>query len=215
MEHTTILNRAAREAFRPLGLVQRGRSRTWLADHGCWLIIVELQPSGWGKGSYLNVGAMWLTYPYSHLAFHDGYRQHDFEPFRGSGQFEEAAAALCATAAARVAAFRADIRTATDAHRRQEVLLTQERSHVGPLGPWNLYHTAAFAFASGHTERARELAAELLAYPAAFEWQSQLLQVARSTFTAADPITVLKSHIATARALLKLPPLESLATFAA
>src|SRR5690242_5082457 len=35
-EATKAVGRAAREVLRPLGLVQKGRSRTWLDDHGWW-----------------------------------------------------------------------------------------------------------------------------------------------------------------------------------
>src|SRR5690349_3307368 len=55
-----ILTRAAREVLRPMGLVQKGRSRVWLDDHGWWVIVVEFQPSGFGVASYLNVGICWL-----------------------------------------------------------------------------------------------------------------------------------------------------------
>ena len=58
--HTKLINAAARETLRPLGLVQEGRSRTWLDDRAWWLGIVEFQPSDWTRGSYLNVGVSWL-----------------------------------------------------------------------------------------------------------------------------------------------------------
>lgn len=56
----SILNTGAREILRPMGRVRKGRSRTWWDDHGWWLINVEFQPSGFSKGSYLNVGICWL-----------------------------------------------------------------------------------------------------------------------------------------------------------
>jgi hypothetical protein len=56
----TILTRAAREVLKPMGLVQKGRSRVWLDDHGWWVIVVEFQPSRFGVSAYLNVGVCWL-----------------------------------------------------------------------------------------------------------------------------------------------------------
>ena len=69
--HNKLLILAAREVLRPLGLVQRGRSRTWIDDHGWWLGVVEFQPSSWSRGSYLNVGVNWLWNPKDYLSFDD------------------------------------------------------------------------------------------------------------------------------------------------
>jgi hypothetical protein len=60
---------AAREGLRPLGLRQKGRSRTWFDDHGWWLILVEFQPSAWSKGSYLNIGFQHLWLRTDHFSF--------------------------------------------------------------------------------------------------------------------------------------------------
>lgn len=72
----SILNAGAREVLRPMGLVRKGRSRTWWDDHGWWLINVEFQPSGFSKGSYLNVGVSWLwaAEPRSYVSYDLGYR---------------------------------------------------------------------------------------------------------------------------------------------
>ena len=73
-QHTKLPNAAAREMLRPLGVVQKGRSRTWLDDHGWWLGVIEFQPSSWSRGSYLNVGVNWLWDPKDHLSFDFGHR---------------------------------------------------------------------------------------------------------------------------------------------
>jgi hypothetical protein len=57
---TRLVIRAARQALQPMWLRQKGRSRTWLDDHGWWLTVVEFQPSGFDHGTYLNVGVNWL-----------------------------------------------------------------------------------------------------------------------------------------------------------
>ncbi len=59
-DHGRILAAAARDALIPLGFWRKGRSRVWLADRGHWLAVVEFQPSGVKKGSYLTVAAHWL-----------------------------------------------------------------------------------------------------------------------------------------------------------
>lgn len=58
--HNRLVAQAAKQVLSPLGLRQKGRSRTWLDDPGWWLGVVEFQPSAWSRGTYLNVGAMWL-----------------------------------------------------------------------------------------------------------------------------------------------------------
>jgi hypothetical protein len=84
--HSKLINAAARERLRPLGLVQEGRSRTWLDDQAWWLGIVEFQPSGWTRGSYLNVGVNWLWNVKDWHSFDFVYRVD--EPGRGQMFFE-------------------------------------------------------------------------------------------------------------------------------
>jgi hypothetical protein len=72
--HTKLLSEAARQLLRPLGLIQKGRSRTWLDDRGWWLGVVEFQPSSWSRGSYLNVGVNWLWTPKDDLSYDFGGR---------------------------------------------------------------------------------------------------------------------------------------------
>src|SRR5688572_5869794 len=59
-----------------MGLQRKGRSRTWLDDHGWWLTVVEFQPSGFVKASFLIVGICWLwsAQPKDYLSFDLGYR---------------------------------------------------------------------------------------------------------------------------------------------
>jgi uncharacterized protein DUF4304 len=100
VDHNKVLAEAARQTLRPLGLRRKGRSRTWLDDHDWWLLVVEFQPSSWSRGSYLNVGPMWLWFPAGpHLHF-DVFGR--VEPFIGAEDEEQwsAAAARLAQAAA-------------------------------------------------------------------------------------------------------------------
>jgi hypothetical protein len=64
----TVIAEVAKQVLAPLGVKRKGRSRTWLDDHGWWLGIVEFQPSSWGAGSYLNVGPEFLWQPIDRLA---------------------------------------------------------------------------------------------------------------------------------------------------
>src|SRR5256885_16246715 len=61
--HGSIINRVARAALTPLSLRRKGQSRFWHDDYGWRAFLVEFQPSSWSKGTYCNVGAMWLWDP--------------------------------------------------------------------------------------------------------------------------------------------------------
>jgi hypothetical protein len=150
-EHGKLLNRAAREFLRPLGLTQKGRSRTWLDDHGWWLGVVEFQP-GFGKGSYLNVGATFLWNP-SHdddpyLSFDLGYRVEEFHPFEDASQFEPLARALAQRAADEARALRARL---PDVAAAATVLAAAAEGDDG----WPAWHAA---IALGLAGRRREAA---------------------------------------------------------
>jgi len=116
--HTKLLTQAARETLRPMGVVQRGRSRTWIDDHDWWLCVVEFQPSSWSKGAYLNVGAMWLWRRETEdIYFAVGHRvsDPDFVEFESEAQFAPEAQKLATLAAERVAHYRdlfPDVRSA-------------------------------------------------------------------------------------------------------
>src|SRR5262249_16802956 len=87
--HSTLITRSARSMLRPLGLMQKGRSRTWLDDHGWWLCVVEFQPSAWSRGSYLNVGCCWLWQVKGYLSFDEGNRVENFSGFENEAQFAD------------------------------------------------------------------------------------------------------------------------------
>ncbi len=55
-----ITQAAARPVLRPLALVQRGRSRTWLDDRGWFLIAVIFESHSYSQGSTLTVICCWL-----------------------------------------------------------------------------------------------------------------------------------------------------------
>jgi hypothetical protein len=104
--HSLLITRAARRNLRPLGLFQKGRSRIWLADQRWWLAVVEFQPSGWSRGSYLNVACMWLWKVKNHISFDFGDRVENFWPFESEEQFVPVADMLAQRAAEEVARLR-------------------------------------------------------------------------------------------------------------
>ncbi len=81
--HNKIINKAAREVFKPHGLFQKGQSRLWVDDNGWFLILVEFQPSAWDKGTYLNVAIHYLWDKKDYLSFDFGHRINEFVTFHG------------------------------------------------------------------------------------------------------------------------------------
>jgi len=106
--HSKLLNEAARQVLGPLGLTQKGRSRTWLDDHGWWLGVVEFQPSSFGRGSYLNVGVNWLWTPKDYLSYDFGGRLDvgGYAEYETDDQFRPLAMKLAALASEEVARLR-------------------------------------------------------------------------------------------------------------
>ncbi|MBD5140113.1 MAG: hypothetical protein HDT25_01655 [Ruminococcus sp.] len=59
-QHNKIINDTAKKILSPHGIFRKGSSRVWLDDNDYFLIVIEFQPSGYDKGSYLNVGLTFL-----------------------------------------------------------------------------------------------------------------------------------------------------------
>jgi hypothetical protein len=98
-----LIANAARDVLGTQGFLRKGRSRLWFADYRWWLILVEFQPSGWSRGSYLNVGAKWLWSPFSSwsfdFAFSPAARVNGFVEYQSEDQFRTASRELANTAA--------------------------------------------------------------------------------------------------------------------
>ena len=81
--HNKIIRKAARTVLGPMGLIQKGQSRTWIDDNGWYFTVVEFQPSAYGKGSYLNVGIHFLWSKHDYLGYSIGGREDGFVEFDG------------------------------------------------------------------------------------------------------------------------------------
>lgn len=108
--HNRILKAVAHQALDPIGLTQLGRSRTWLDDRGWWVGVVEFQPSSFGRGSYLNVGAHWLwAEAKDWISFDAGERRVDdagFATYNDDQSFESWTRQSAGLAAERIRALR-------------------------------------------------------------------------------------------------------------
>lgn len=164
--HDRIIADAAKVALGPLGFKRKGRSRTWLADHGWWLTIVEFQPSSWSKGSYLNVAAHWLWSEIGSLSFDFGGRIIEHIEYVTDDQFTRAAAGLVETAAIeahRIAELFDNLSQTAD------VLLGAVQTDGGQLHlhrGWSDYNAGVAAALDGRPNEAMKMFTSILDSPA-------------------------------------------------
>lgn len=168
-EHGKLIAAAAKAALLPLGCSRKGQSRFWYSDQRFWAISIEFQPSAWSRGSYLNIGAMWLWYPRKNWGFHVGTRVEDadFISFESVEQFTPLIGRMAARAAQEVLALREQFKSIAAIHR---YLVTHPLREGGPV-----YHAAVAAALAGDTPAARHLFDRLAQWPTEnLEWRRTL-----------------------------------------
>ena len=206
-EHSKIIARVARETLAPLGVFQRGSSRTWIDDRGWWIVVIEFQPSGFGKGSYLNVGAMWLWHEKDHFTFdfgHDvGCRIASFVGYVDEKQFTPEAIRLAYLAKDEVLKLRSKLVSIHDAARYLPSKAARDDS------TWSKLSAAIALGYVGRTFRARWLFKSIERKKPVGDWELRLRDSARGfaeTLDSSDDFQrYVKERILRTRKLLKLP----------
>lgn len=157
--HDALIAQAAKDVLQPLGFGRKGRSRVWLLDYDWWLVVVEFQPSGWAKGSYLNVAAHWLWSASGVLSFDVSNRVGGFVEFESSAQFSLEARGLAESAAVEaqklLGLFSSIEATAAELVAREECRI--DRTHSG----WPVYNAAVAAGLAGMLPTAATLLASI------------------------------------------------------
>lgn len=113
------------------------------------MIAVEFQPSSWSRGSYLNVGCMWLWNVQPFISFDLGYRVEEFYHFESAEQFGPIAEKLARRAAKEVIRYRElfpTIRNVSDYYRK----------NIPNIG-WPSFNAAVAHGLSGRIEAAKHL----------------------------------------------------------
>jgi hypothetical protein len=136
-DHNKIINAAAKKVLKPLGLVRDGGSRVWHDDHGWWMTKVEFQPSGWSKGSYLNVGVCWLLYEGNSNAFNVGHRVDvPFAEFTEGSDFEREMTVFASRASDEVLRYRdvfSTLHKAADYYRNKQSTFIWDKYFSGVI----------------------------------------------------------------------------------
>jgi len=202
--HEAILRAAAKANLVPLGMRQKGRSRTWLGDHGWWLAVVEFQPSSWSKGSYLNVACMWLWHPQNHISLNVCERVGSYAEFKDEESFRPAAEDLARLAAEGTLKNEQRFQSIDAAFQYLEALA------AGSQNPWDHYHPMMAALACRRVERANDHLNRLLALSPHADWCRDLQAHSKRIIAAAarieNPESVVAEQVALARAQLALEP---------
>ena len=206
-QHDKIISDAAKSTLGPLIFRCKGRSRTWLADHGWWLGVVEFQPSGWSKGSYLNVAAHWLWSEGGYVSFDFGGRVQGHIEYLSDAQFKPAASALAEKAAHEAQRLTQMFRSLEAA---ANVVLKEERTGRHGRGGWMAYHAGVIASLVGRTASATEMFDRVLNGPDPFG--SDLYVAAKRMAHLAADTALFKCRVASLidrqRDALKLPALD-------
>lgn len=201
-EHGRLLASAAKSILSPLGCKRKGRSRIWIADQRFWVIVVEFQPSGFAKGSYLNVGACWLWHARSHWSFDHGYRVEEFTPFYDAHQFAAIAERLATRAAEEIRTLRTKFASLLDIARA----ITPHAN----ARAWPVYHAAVVAGLRGDVDVSKRLFERVVEEPATTEWQRRLqvdcAELAQNLLETNKFRAAILAIIQESRALRGLPP---------
>jgi hypothetical protein len=200
--HNKIIDQSARSILKPIGCTQKGKSRLWFDDQRWWVGVIEFQPSSWNKGSYLNVGAMWLWNAKEHWSFDDGYRVDTFHAYKNDDQFSRAAVALAERAAQEVLRMRQAFSSID--------LVSRHLSSKEKMSIWDRFHSAIAASLAGDVERARLDFSAVAGEPAHAPWVAELQAKALLFSRIGSSVEAIRLAVAEevtkARSLLKLPP---------
>jgi hypothetical protein len=154
--HNRILGSITRDAFKPLGLIQKGRSRVWLDDHGWWVCMVDFEPLSWQKGTRLVVAADFLWHDRNWLAYSVGGRlrdEHNQEvqvEFKDEAQWRRDIQSLAQRAIEEILLYRSHFQSAAD--------WAGELSRPEDSNFWRAFDAGlAYALAGNQTEAERWL----------------------------------------------------------
>ena len=220
--HNKIINKAAREVLKPIGVMRKGQSRTWLDDNDWCITVIEFQPSSWSRGTYLNIGICWQWYPKDYYSFDIGYREAGFIEYKNDEQFEPKALALACSAKALALAEQAkakvlEIRDClADSESLKGYVLNSFENK--PVTVWDQHYMGMSCLLSGNHDQARKHFDNVLNETHDVEWVHNLKeyteQVLKLMDSAKELISFLDQNINESRILKKLQPTEfSLADF--
>ncbi|MGB8368697.1 MAG: hypothetical protein ACLPYZ_04045 [Limisphaerales bacterium] len=172
-DHNKLIAEVAKQTLLPAGLRRKGKSRVYYDDNGWWCTIVEFQPSGFSKGSYLNVGICWLLYEKDYWSFNVGTQEGNDRRFVSAKNENEFSNAV----------FEKAMRAKEIAENNRERFFSVSKAHeyyqsIKREG-WDFYYSAVIAGLNREFTVAVENFNSWLAYPETTEWQKEANSRAR------------------------------------
>jgi len=205
-ERSRLLTEAGNRILKPLGLVQKGRSRFWRDDRNWFVIGVEFQPSSWSGGSHLNVGCNWLWVVRDHFAYDVGGRTEPFVKFENRDQFQDAANIMATQAAFAVESFRKQFPNVRAVYEYYSI----EES----AGIWSNFNAAIASALSGKALKAASHFGKVADDQSDIPWaRAARLEAFNLHGISSDPALfrrAIKERVMQSRALQKLPNLLDL-----
>lgn len=155
--HEKIIADTAKRILVPEGLFRKGSSRVWMEDHGFFVIQVEFQPSGFAKGTYLNVGISFL-FDYagdlnSTLAFNIGGRVLEFTEYQDDDTFRREMERYAEIAKEKVLEFR----QFENVDYARKVLHDRVKRIDTSRFCWDMYELAMVNFLTGRFAEGKEM----------------------------------------------------------
>jgi hypothetical protein len=163
-DHNKLIAQVAKQTLLPAGLKRKGKSRLYYDDNGWWCTIIEFQPSGFSKGSYLNVGVSWLLNEKSSWSFCVGSRRQEFTSAENESEFSSAVFEMAMRAKEIAEDNRERFSTISKAHDYYQSIKREG---------WDCYYAAVIAGLSHEFFTAKENFNSWLAYPETTEWQKE------------------------------------------
>ena len=204
-DHNKIITEVAKNVLKPAGLLREGQSRTWLDDHGWFTIIFEYQPSGYSKGTYLNVGINFHWYKNDYFSFDYGSREKEFVAFRNPEQFSEEVINLTSIGLEKVFEYR---KFRSLVYAREKIISYKFTSNA----LWGNYHRALVCFLTKDINRAITYLGQILSIESEILFVQELKENARMLIRTAKNEQLLWTHIMElikeSRAIKKLPAIE-------
>lgn len=108
--HNQIIEQLCKDILLPLGVFQKGTSRTYIDDNGYFFTVIEFQPSAYAKGTYLNVALHFLWNEKEYISFDFPFgsdiRVKNFVEYQNDEQFVREATQYVQEAATQVLFYR-------------------------------------------------------------------------------------------------------------
>jgi len=190
-EHTKIINKVAKQIFKPEGLVRKGQSRTWYHDKGWFTTVVSFEPSKSRRGTYLSIGVNFHWYEKDYFSYDIGGREQGFVEFSTDAEFTPKIEEMVGFALTKAIFYSEKLSNLTTA--KPFILSHQFTSD----SLWGNYHKGITSGLLGDVENSKTYFSALLNFEDGrdISWISDLKRKAQTLIELVDKTDDLNSHI--------------------